>query len=265
MQPQASNSPSDVPQGQGHERKAQATAFRPLLTWSLIMLTIAMFVLTTFFGMHSAKLFGVMRLVPMTLNLGNSWTLVTSMFLHADIGHLLANMYSLFVLGTACEQMFGRRRYTIAYFGGGIVGGLMFAFLRQGEVTSAVGASGAIFSLLGLYGAFLMELRKGVRNNGQSGNPSIDAAWKNFVMILLINTIIIPMQGNIAWEGHLGGFVFGFLYGRWFIPRAIQEAASTEVSMEVKDENDMAHFGEPIDGNIISEGDLPNDGGNHYA
>lgn len=236
---------------QGRQAVAKPSR-RPILTWALIALNVAMFVLTTFGGGYSMDLFARMRLVPMSFGIGSIWTLVTSMFLHADLGHLLANMYSLYVLGVICEQMFGRRRYLITYFGGGIAGGLLFVLLRHGEAAAAVGASGAIFSLLGLYGAFLLQLRKNAGGDGKAHIQSLDAAWHNFIVILLINAVIVPMQGNIAWEGHLGGFVFGGLYGMWFIARDILRIVSEapQGSVSVTDSESMPTTdGMPEDGN----------------
>lgn len=92
----------------------------------------------------------------------NLWTLVTSMFMHASIGHLFVNMFSLFFVGTFVERLIGRKRFLILYFIAGIVGGLFFSLLPGffpdflgGRVFGSpdivgVGASGAIFGLAGL-------------------------------------------------------------------------------------------------------------------
>jgi membrane associated rhomboid family serine protease len=81
------------------------------------------------------------------------WTLVTSMFLHGGFFHLFANMFSLFFVGNFLENLIGKKRFLWTYLISGIVGGLFFvfsAFLFGNLTTPAVGASGAIFGLLGV-------------------------------------------------------------------------------------------------------------------
>lgn len=216
VQPSSTNvdTVSNVPDGSGMGR-------RHTVTWTLIALNVAMFVITTLFGMHSAILFTSLSLRPSAFTAGTSWTLVSSMFLHADFWHLLMNMYSLYLLGCLCEDMLGRRDYLIAYFGGGIAGGLLFVFLRRFEATGAVGASGAIFSLLGVYGAFLMAARRKARDgDAMASDVSLESAWQNFVLVLVINLGMPFLVGNIAWEGHISGLAFGLAFGALVIARA---------------------------------------------
>lgn len=77
--------------------------------------------------------------------LSRPWILLTSMFLHADIVHLLYNMFALVLFGMILEQIVGKKRFIIIYFSSGILAGVGAAFLYN----SALGASGAIFGLLG--------------------------------------------------------------------------------------------------------------------
>jgi membrane associated rhomboid family serine protease len=93
----------------------------------------------------------------------NLWTIITSMFMHANFFHLFVNMFTLFFLGTLTERIIGRKRFFWLYFISGIVGALFFVsfahlgqFIPRGDylfgavTDSAVGASGAIFGLLGI-------------------------------------------------------------------------------------------------------------------
>jgi len=95
-----------------------------------------------------------LALVPSLILSGqNLWTLVTSMFLHAGFFHLFANMFSLFFIGTFLENLIGKKRFIWTYLTAGLVGGIFFVFasLIFGDLTTpAVGASGAIFGLLGV-------------------------------------------------------------------------------------------------------------------
>lgn len=83
----------------------------------------------------------------------NLWTIITSMFMHAGLFHIFANMFSLFFVGKFLEKIIGKTRFFSVYIASGIVGGLFFVFssLIFGNLdASAVGASGAIFGLLGV-------------------------------------------------------------------------------------------------------------------
>ncbi len=93
-------------------------------------------------------------LVPSAIISGNSlWTLLTSMFLHAGFFHLFANMFSLFFIGNFLENLIGKKRFFWTYIISGLVGGLFYvfaSFIFGGMDIPAVGASGAIFGLLGV-------------------------------------------------------------------------------------------------------------------
>jgi membrane associated rhomboid family serine protease len=94
---------------------------------------------------------------------GKIWTLITSMFVHIQIWHILANMFSLFFIGNFVEKLIGRKRFFWVYLVSGIFAGLVYVFLSYffggsfigarlfgSPDTFAVGASGAVFSQLGL-------------------------------------------------------------------------------------------------------------------
>ncbi|PKP60534.1 MAG: hypothetical protein CVT88_02715 [Candidatus Altiarchaeales archaeon HGW-Altiarchaeales-1] len=81
------------------------------------------------------------------------WTSITSMFMHADINHLLGNMLFLFILGGIVEGAIGMRKYLLLYFLAGIFGGITMIFMTStgfiSDNVSILGASGAIFGILG--------------------------------------------------------------------------------------------------------------------
>jgi membrane associated rhomboid family serine protease len=83
----------------------------------------------------------------------NLWTLLTSILIHANFFHLFANMFSLFFVGSFLENIIGKKRFLCTYLIAGLIGGLFFvvnAFLFGNPDIPAVGASGAIFGLLGV-------------------------------------------------------------------------------------------------------------------
>lgn len=184
----------------------------PVITYILIGLCVAVYAAVLLLPGGGA-LTDAMALYPTDVTVGGRpWALLTSMFAHADLAHLGANMWSLWMLGPACESMLGRARYAAVYLVGGLVGGVTFALvhLAMGDASPAVGASGAIFSLMGAYGAVLVLLRK---MQGWAAEGDVGAAWREYVSVLALNLVVVPMVGNIAWEAHLGGLVAGFAMG----------------------------------------------------
>ena len=126
------------------------------------------------------------------------WQLVTAMFAHGSLEHLAMNMVSLWWLGTLLERMQGTARFAIVYFGSGIVGNLVFALFGNGY---AVGASGAIFGLLGAVAVMLYRHRS---------SPIAKAMLQGLGVMIALNVINSFMPG-IALEAHFGGLVTGAL------------------------------------------------------
>jgi rhomboid protease GluP len=144
-------------------------------------------------------------LVPALVAEGEAWRLVTSAFLHSGFVHLALNMLSLYFLGSFAEVTFGRSRFLALYLISGIAGGL--AYLYFGSFNApAVGASGAIFGLLG--GVFGFAIRRGTFSTR-------DPVISQLLLLTAINLFLgatIPGVSNTAHIGGLlGGLVFGYL------------------------------------------------------
>lgn len=136
------------------------------------------------------------------------WRLITCMWLHAGVIHLLANMLSLIFIGIRLEQQFGFVRVGIIYLVSGFGGSILSSLFIQQNIS--VGASGALFGLLG---AMLSELL----TNWTIYSNKI-AALLTLVFIIAINLAvgILPHVDNFA---HIGGFMSGFLLGFVFLLR----------------------------------------------
>lgn len=136
------------------------------------------------------------------------WRLITCMWLHGGIFHLLANMLSLLVIGIRLEREFGYVRIGLLYLISGFGGSLLSALFIQSNIS--VGASGALFGLLG---GMLSEL---ITNWSIYANKV--AALLTLVVIIAVNLAvgILPHVDNFA---HIGGFVSGFLLGFVFLIR----------------------------------------------
>jgi rhomboid protease GluP len=136
---------------------------------------------------------------------GQAWRLVTSAFLHSGFVHLALNMLSLYFLGSFAEVTFGRSRFLALYLISGIAGGL--AYLYFGSFNApAVGASGAIFGLLG--GVFGFAIRRGTFS---TRNPIISQLLLLTAINLFLGATIPGVSNTAHIGGLLGGLVFGYL------------------------------------------------------
>lgn len=126
------------------------------------------------------------------------YRMVTSMFLHADFFHLLANCYAIYALGEAVEQIFGTKKFLVIYFIAGIMGS-MASFILSPH--NALGASGGIFGFFGVH--LYLYLRK----------PDVykKIFGKSIFFLLILNLYIGFSNPQIDNYAHIGGLVGGFL------------------------------------------------------
>jgi membrane associated rhomboid family serine protease len=127
---------------------------------------------------------------------GDYWRLLTAAFLHAGILHIAFNMYALYLFGPFVERSLGTTRFVIAYLTMAVASSVFVYWLTEPQIAT-IGASGAIFGLFGLALVLLIRLRQDVRG----------------LLVLLAINAFISLQGNISWQGHLGGFVTGVVLG----------------------------------------------------
>lgn len=130
--------------------------FSSKITLQLIILNVICYIVSLIaFSIYGEKLIVEYFAITPSLILSGKylWTLVTSMFLHGGFFHLFANMFSLFFIGNFLENLIGKKRFLWTYIIAGLIGGIFFvlASLIFGDMNiPAVGASGAIFGLLGV-------------------------------------------------------------------------------------------------------------------
>jgi rhomboid protease GluP len=149
-------------------------------------------------------------LIPALVAQGEAWRLLSSVFLHSGAVHLGFNMISLYFLGSFVEVAFGRARFLALYLLSGLAGGLAYLYFGGFNVP-AVGASGAIFGLLG--GVLGYALRRGTFS---WQNPLI----RQLLILLALNLYIGFSVPNISNTAHLGGLVGGFAFG-WLVAPSI--------------------------------------------
>ncbi len=186
--------------------------FRLTPIWFLIILNLIIFIATLIFP----RLIDLFGLHPITF-LRYPWTIVTSMFVHAGLWHITANMLTLYFFGSYLSRLVGDRRFLITYFGGGILGNVLFIvlsiilFILLGSPLSpAIGASGAVFALGGALTMMRPRLTVFV-----FPIPAPIPLWAAVIGGFLILSFI-PF---VAWEAHLGGLVFSLIIGYFFKKR----------------------------------------------
>jgi rhomboid protease GluP len=180
---------------------------RPVVTYALIISNIIMFIMCILAGGNPLNMdpnllynFGGMVNYSTMSGPAELYRLVTSMFLHGEILHIGFNMYALYVLGPQLESFFGKTKYIIIYFVSGIIGNLVSMVLQQNNIVS-VGASGAIFGLIGafLYFGYHYRVYLGTVIKSQ------------IIPLLVLNLGIGFFAQSVNMAAHIGGLVGGIL------------------------------------------------------
>jgi membrane associated rhomboid family serine protease len=167
---------------------------QPIATITLIAINVVVFLLERG-GDSSTDVFRRGALTGIGVRDGEWWRVGTAAFLHASVVHILFNMVALWLLGRALERYIGSARFLMIYVVAGISGSAG-ALLLTNLYTPTVGASGAIF---GLMGALLVLERRGVPLVGP------------ILPVLAINLFLSWRIPGISIGGHVGGLVGGLL------------------------------------------------------
>jgi rhomboid protease GluP len=189
----------------------------PYVTYAIMGITIFVFVLQVLsifiFGRDSQGadiLESYGALIGSADHQGQMWRLITPILLHDNsfpFLHIVFNMYALYALGVGIERTFGPRRFLVLYLLGGFAGNVI-SFLHSGAYAYSIGASTAIFGLIGAEAIFLIQNRRlfGDRFRGALGN---------IVFVIALNLFVIGSLPFIDNWGHIGG-LFGGLMFTWF-------------------------------------------------
>lgn len=174
----------------------------PYWTFTFIGINLIVFLLMTLAGGSTNQLvliaFGA-KVNPL-IQAGQVWRLLTSMFIHIGIIHLVFNLYSLWALGPLTEQSYGHWKYFVIYILSGL-GGSAASYLFSPALSA--GASGAIFGLLGAQ-LFYSYKRPYLWKSGLG---------MNLVIVILVNLGFGILQPGIDNYAHLGGLITGALMG----------------------------------------------------
>src|SRR6266567_6812698 len=179
---------------------------RPVVTWTLIALNVVIYLLELIdpnkiiaYGGMIGGAFDPVINARVGVALGDWYRLISSAFLHEPLStgfgifHIAFNMWALYVVGPALEQLLGRTRFLAVYLVSALGGSVAFFLIGPPNVL-ALGASGAIF---GLFGAWFVVSKRLRLDNRQ------------IVTLIVLNLVISFAVPGIAWQAHVGGLIAG--------------------------------------------------------
>jgi len=180
------------------------------LTYVLIALNLIVYLISSLYS-HTMVDMNIEVLVdlgalfgPYIVQKGEWWRLLSAMFLHAGITHILMNMFSLYIVGRGVQNYFDVKSYLSIYLFSGLIGGLSSLTLHPDSV--GIGASGAIFGMFGALAGFFLAHRAKI-------NTHFKAFMKDFSIIIGINLVIGFSIPSIDVSAHVGGLVTGIVGG----------------------------------------------------
>ena len=185
-------------------RSYRGPSFTPL--WVIIAINIV-FYLATFIAPGLRLFLGL----PPTAFWDRPWTILTSLFIHGGLWHVMANMLTLFFFGRYLYALIGERRFLTVYFAGGILGNILLLLLVPFfSFFVAYGASGAVFAVAGTLAVMRPKTRVFI-----FPIPVPLPLWVAVIGGFLVLTLI----PHIAWQAHLGGLMVGLVSGYFFRKR----------------------------------------------
>jgi len=175
----------------------------PIVTFTIMGITLAVFVLQmiaeSVLGYDLPAAYG-MKINELIAE-GQFWRLFTPMLLHGSIMHIGFNMYALYLFGRRLERYFGHWRFLTLYLISGFAGNVISMMFTE---SPSLGASTAIFGLLGAQGIFIYQ------NKALFGNQTRQAL-QSIIMVAAINLFIGLSPGIDNW-GHIGGLIAGVIF-----------------------------------------------------
>jgi len=221
-------------------RDVNPTRIRPLMTWAIIAANVVVFFMTPHESPQADRFALEYAAIPCEVTTGEPVTpaevsrhvcidgnvsdayyphkqvwlsVFVSMFLHANLAHILFNMWSLWIFGNNVEEAFGSTLYLLFYVACGIVAALGFVFLEPGLTVPLVGASGAIAGVMGAY--LVLFPNHQVMTLVFYRVVAIPAVW--FLGFWFFSQFfLLGQESNVAWQAHVSGFAAGVLVAALF-------------------------------------------------
>ncbi len=177
--------------------------------WVLIGVNVLVFIATS---ISSGSILGVSNAIANQAGVSSAtiasqpWTILTALFIHDGIYHILFNMLTLYFFGMYVLALVGETKFFLVYFIGGIVGNALFMLLAPSN-SLAVGASGAIFALGGVLVVLVPRLKVMI-----FPLPIPMDLW----ISILVSFLLLTFVADVAWQTHLGGLLTGIAAGYIF-------------------------------------------------
>jgi membrane associated rhomboid family serine protease len=202
----------------------------PIITWIIIALNVIVFLIELSVGSGIEPFLQHYGLIPSYffshLGAGAALHVLSSMFLHAGWGHLIGNMWFLYIFGDNVEDRMGHFRYLAFYLITGLCAALTQTFITPDSQIAMVGASGAISGILGAYMLFYPNARVLTVMPAGSYSRSAEVPAVFFLglwFVMQLFTGIMPIAagvsqdaGGVAFWAHIGGFISGALLAKLF-------------------------------------------------
>lgn len=135
--------------------------------------------------------------VNVLINEGEWWRLITPIFIHIGLMHLLFNSFALYIFGPTAEWLFGRYRFSLFYVLTGVAGNIASYVFNPFSISA--GASGAIYGLFGMYVYLFLRAKRYVDPDTGKG-----------ILVLVAINLVLSLGQGIDLAAHLGGLVSGF-------------------------------------------------------
>lgn len=195
-----------APQGRARVVNARASFGRPSfqtapVSFTIMVITAGIFVIGLLSPDAERWLFQTFAQANFLVEAGEWWRIFTAALLHGGMMHVLFNMYALYLFGPRLEQQVGSPAFAALYVATAGTGGMVsYLFGDIGQVS--IGASGAIFGLLGAWMFVAWKMR---------GTPGGRSMFNQLGVLLAINLALPLFVGGIDWRAHLGGLAGGIL------------------------------------------------------
>jgi membrane associated rhomboid family serine protease len=204
-------------------RDYNPTRRRSLLTWGLILINFGVYFYLAQNPVMDENAIAQYAAIPADITAGRHLgTLITSMFLHANLLHVAGNMLFLWIFGNNVEDKLGELKFLVVYFASGIAGSLLQIYITPDSTVPMLGASGAISGLLAAYVLYFPRARILT-----FVIPFFIFTLPAFVFIgywialQALNAFlnIGAIGGGVAFFAHVGGFLTGLILALLLRPR----------------------------------------------
>ncbi|MFW5994090.1 MAG: rhomboid family intramembrane serine protease [Halanaerobiaceae bacterium] len=206
---------------------------KPIITGIIIIINIIIYLWQSALDPFQLRVFlydfGLVPEVFIENTLISSYTILTSIFLHGGLGHLIGNMWILALFGDNVEDRMGRLSFLGFYILSGIVANFIHLLFNTGSTVPTIGASGAVAGIMAAY-VFLFPLARVVSVIPIFFFPYIISVpalffigiW--FITQVYYGTIGLTLgnAGGVAWWAHIGGFIFGAIFYRFFLRKKLR-------------------------------------------